>query len=169
MWLIPSVAAFVIGVFVHSAIMRIAAHARPVPAFMAIGGAIWIMLIVYCVRRYGLTAPAIAAVLIYSFACELYIFLFTLVGNSVSFGLLARLADAPLKPDAIARFYRTEGMIARRFSQLESNDFIVGGPAGFTLTTRGKRVVHMFSLLHRVLGRPNRWAAEIIREGDHAS
>ena len=99
-------------------------------------------------QSYGLTPATLAATLTYAFACELYIFLFTLVGNSVSFGLLTKLARHPLKPADIAGFYRTEAMIARRFEQLERGDFITAGPAGFRLTTRGKRVVQIFSLLH---------------------
>jgi hypothetical protein len=60
-------------------------------------------------------------------------------------------------------------MIARRFEQLEGSDFITTGPAGVKLTTRGKRVVRIFSLLHALFGRPNRWTAKMNCEGDDAS
>jgi len=116
-----------------------------------------------------LTPPTLAATLTYAFACELYIFLFTLVGNSVSFGLLTKLASHPLKPDEIAGFYRADAMIARRFEQLEGSDLITTSPAGFKLTTRRKRVVRIFSLFQAVLGRSNRWVARMSCEGDDAS
>src|SRR6476469_9355208 len=144
MWLIFSAAAFVTSVFVHAMAVRVARRTRPVPAFAAIGGATGAVLIGLCARSYGLTPPTLAATLTYAFACELYIFLFTLVGNSVSFGLLTNLARHPLKPDAIAGFYRAEAMIERRFEQLEGSDLITTTPAGFKLTTRGKRVVRIF-------------------------
>src|SRR3977135_4536201 len=96
MWLILSAAAFVTSVLVHAMAVRLAARARPVPPVVVIGGAIGAALIGLCARSYGLTPPTLAATLTYAFACELYIFLFTLVGNSVSFGLLTQLARRPL-------------------------------------------------------------------------
>jgi hypothetical protein len=169
MWLMLSAAAFVTSVLVHAAAVRLVPRPGAVPAFVAVGGVMGAALIGYCARSYGLTPPTLAATLTYAFACELYIFLFTLVGNSVSFGLLTKLASHPLRPDEIAGFYRAEAMIARRFEQLEGSDFITTGPAGVKLTTRGKRVVRIFSLLHAVFGRPNRWTAKMTCEGDDAS
>jgi hypothetical protein len=169
MWLLASVAAFATSVLVHSVAMRFIERAGAVAAFVAIGGGVGAALIGYCAGRYGLTAVTLAATLTYAFACELYIFLFTLVGNSVSFGLLTRLVRQPLKAADIAGFYRAEAMIGRRFEQLERADLMSAGPAGFSLTARGERVVRIFSVLHALFGRPNRWVSEMTREGDHAS
>jgi hypothetical protein len=169
MWLIWSATAFVTSVLVHAMGVRLAERARPVPAFVVIGGAIGVALIVLCARSYGLKPPTLAGTLTYAFACELYIFLFTLVGNSVSFGLLTKLASHPLKRDEIAGLYRAEAMIARRFEQLEGGDLITDSPAGFKLTTRGKRVVRIFSLLQALLGRSNQWVVRMTCEGDDAS
>ena len=170
MWLILSVAAFVTSVLVHATAVRLAARAATGAGVRGNrrgdrGRADRAT----ALRSYGLTPPTLAATLTYAFACELYIFLFTLVGNSVSFGLLTKLASHPLKPDEIAGFYRAEAMIARRFEQLEGSDLITTSPAGFKLTARGKRVVRIFSLLHAVFGRPNRWVARMTGEGDDAS
>ena len=114
MWLLASVAAFATSVLVHAVAMRIIERAGAVAAFVAIGGGVGAALIGYCAGRYGLTAATLAATLTYAFACELYIFLFALVGNSVSFGLLTMLARQPLKAADIAGFYRAEAMIGRR-------------------------------------------------------
>ena len=169
MWLMLSVAAFVTSILVHAAAVRLVPRAGAVPAFVAVGGAIGVALIGYCALSYGSAPPTLAATLVYAFACELYIFLFTLVGNSVSFGLLTKLASHPLRPDEIAAFYRAEAMITRRFEQLAANDFITTGADGVKLTARGKRAVRVFSLLHAVFGRPNRWTAKMTDEGDDAS
>jgi hypothetical protein len=169
MWLILSVVAFVTSVLAHAVVMRFAKRAGTVAIFVAIGMVTGGVLIGYCLRRYGFTPATLAATLTYAFACELYIFLFTLVGNSVSFGLLMKLARHPLKPTDIVHLYRTEAMIARRFEQLERGDLITAGPAGFTLTARGKRVVQVFFILHAMFKRPNRWAAAMSSEGDDAS
>lgn len=169
MWLIPSAAAFAASALAHAVAMRLAGRAGAVAVFVAIGGAVGAVLIGYCAGRYGLTPATLAATLTYAFACELYIFLFTLVGNSVSFGLLTKLAGQPLKAADIAGFYRAEAMIGRRVEQLERGNLITGGPAGLRLTARGERVVRIFSVLHAIFGRPNRWVSEVTREGDHAS
>jgi hypothetical protein len=169
MWLMLSVAAFVTSILVHAVAVRLVPRAGAVPAFVAVGGAIGVALIGYCALSYGSAPPTLAATLVYAFACELYIFLFTLVGNSVSFGLLTKLASHPLRPDEIAAFYRAEAMITRRFEQLEGSDFITARANGVKLTARGKRVVWIFSLLHAVFGRPNRWTAKMTDEGDDAS
>ena len=169
MWLMLSVAAFVTSILVHAVAVRLVPRAGAVPAFVAVGGAIGVALIGYCALSYGSAPPTLAATLVYAFACELYIFLFTLVGNSVSFGLLTKLASHPLRPDEIAAFYRAEAMITRSFEQLEGSDFITTRANGVKLTARGKRVVWIFSLLHAVFGRPNRWTAKMTDEGDDAS
>jgi len=165
MWMILSMAAFVTSVLIHVVAMRSVQHAGAVSAFVTIGGTVGILLIAYCATSYGLTSAALATIVAYAFACELYVFLFTLVGNSVSFGLLTRLARHPLKPADIAGFYRTEAMIARRFEQLERGNLITAGPSGVRLTKRGERLVQIFSLLHAAFRRPNQWVSAATREG----
>jgi hypothetical protein len=134
--------------------MRFVRRIGAVAGFVAIGGAIGVVLIGYCGRSYGWTPATLAAILSYAFFCELYIFLFTLVGNSVSFGLMAKLANRPLNASEIAAFYRTEAMVARRLEQLERSNFVASRPAGPTLTPRGVRVVQLFSVLRSVFRRP---------------
>jgi hypothetical protein len=149
--------------------MRLSERAGAVAAFVTIGGAAGAGLIGYCATSYGLTPATVAATLTYAFACELYIFLFTLVANSVSFGLLTRLAGQPLKAAEIARFYRADAMIGRRFEQLERGNLIAAGPAGHRLTRRGEGVVRMFSRLHALFRRPNQWVSAMGREEADAS
>jgi hypothetical protein len=163
MWLCLSVVPFAASVLVHAAAIRVVECAGAVTTFVAIGGAVGAVLAGYCVLNFGLAPTTFAAILGYVFACELYIFLFTLVGNSVSFGLMARLAKRPLKPAEAAEFYRTEAMIERRFDQLERANFIVADRDGLDLTTRGRRLAKVSVLLRGIFrrtasGRPaNGW------------
>ncbi|HEY7664514.1 MAG TPA: hypothetical protein VH934_15450 [Xanthobacteraceae bacterium] len=161
--------AFSASVIVHAAAMRLAGCAGAVAVFVGVGGVIGVALIGYCLVSYGWTPATLAASLTYAFFCELYIFLFTLVGNSVSIGLLTKLASQPLKPAAIVDFYRKEAMIARRFEQLGRGNLLSAGPAGLELTVRGARIVRIFSLVHALLHRPNRWVSRMSCEGDDAS
>jgi len=159
MWLIPSVTAFVTSVLIHAVAMRVGERAVAVATFVAIAAVTGLALIAYCVRSYGLTPATVAATLSFAFACEFYVFLFTLVGNSVSFGLLAKLATHPLEATEIAAFDRAEAMVVRRFEQLERTNLITSGPDGLRLTSRGRRVARIFSFLHLLFGRPNRWVS----------
>jgi len=169
MWLVLSLAAFLTSVTVHAVTVRLIERAGSVAVFIAIGTVVGLALIGYCARRFGLEASILAAALTYAFLCELYIFLFTLAGNSVSFGLLTKLAKHPLKPAEIARFYRAEAMISRRLEQLERGSLITAGPAGFSLTARGEVIVRFFSLLHAIFRRPNQWVSGTSCGGDDAS
>jgi len=169
MWLILSSATFVASVLVHAIVSRFAERSARVTTFLAIAGATGIVLIGHCLRSYGLSPATIAATLTYAFTCELYVFLFTLVGNSVSFGLLTKLASRRLTPADMPDCYPTEAMIARRLEQLEAGEFIASCPAGIRLTVRGKRIVKVFSLFHVMFRRPNRWTARVISGSDDAS
>ena len=155
MWLLLSMAAFAASVLVHALVLRLFERAGAVTAFVVIGSAIGALLFGYCGLKYEFAPTTITAVLTYAFVCELYIFLFTFVGNSVSFSLLARLEGCPLKPAEIAGFYRTETMVERRFEQLELANLIVREQAGWHLTTRGKRIVQVFAFLRSVFRRPH--------------
>jgi hypothetical protein len=154
MWLLLSMAAFAASVLIHAVALRLFERTGAVTAFVVIGGAIGALLFGYCGLRYEFAPTTITAVLTYAFVCELYIFLFTFVGNSVSFALMAKLDGCPLKPAEIAGFYRTEAMVERRFEQLELAKLIVRGQAGWRLTARGKRIVQVFSFLRSAFCRP---------------
>ena len=70
--------AFVTSVLVHAIVMRFVERAGTVATFVAIGGMSGGALIGYCLQSYGFTPATLAAILTYAFACEFYIFLFTL-------------------------------------------------------------------------------------------
>jgi DNA-binding HxlR family transcriptional regulator len=154
MWLVLSLAAFLCSGLLHAAVMRCIDRAGAVAAFVMSGAAMGAVLVGYCVLKYGLSAATLAAILTYAFACEIYIFLFTLVGTSVSCALLVKLASRPLRTDEIASFYRTEAMIERRLKQLERSNLIAADEAGFRLTARGKTIVRIFSFFRALFRRP---------------
>src|SRR3981081_122206 len=104
MWLILSAAAFMASGLIYAVVVRPLGRAGAGAGFVAVGGRRGAAMSSFCPRRYGLTPPSLAATLTYAFACELYMFLFTLVGNSVSFGLLTQLARRPLTSTDIAGF-----------------------------------------------------------------
>ena len=171
MWLIWSVAAFVTSVLVHAIVMRfVGDRAGTVAIFFAIGGVAGVALIGYFLRSYGFTPPTLAGALTYSFAREFYIFVFTLVGNSVSLGLLTKLERTS------ARACRYHQLLSRRYHgratfRAARTKAISSGPvqAGLRLTARGKSAVRMFSFLRAIFGRPNRWVARTARGSDYAS
>jgi hypothetical protein len=150
-----AVAAFAVSVLVHAVALRLARGVGAVAGFVLIGGAVGIALVGLSFAVFGFTPAFGATVLSYAFLCELYIFLFTLVANSVSFALMTRLARQPLQPAQIAEFYRTEAMLSRRYQQLEQAGYIVAEQGGFALTPQGRMVVSVFSFLRALFRRPH--------------
>ncbi len=155
MWLI-SAGAFAASVFVHSVAAHQSRHGGTVLTFVAIGIPIGILFIACGFFLYGFTPAVLAGALLYALACELYLFLFTLVGNSVSVRLLAELQKRPLKADEILSIYQTERMVERRFDQLQQSNLLISDQGRFRLTPRGRKLVSIFGILRAVCRRPEK-------------
>jgi len=152
MWVASGLGAFAIAVISVAITVRISRLTRPVPVFALIGGIIGFLFAGYGLWRHGFDPSVIGGVTVYAFACELYIFLFTLAGNSVSLRLLAELSKGPLRRRDIAAHYQTDAMVERRFVQLKKAGLVSGGPAALSLTAEGKLFVWAFKTLRTTFG-----------------
>lgn len=94
----------------------------------------------------------LGALLIYAFACELYVFLFTLTLGSVSAQLLVLLAQSPRSPSALDASYSGRDMTERRIERMACNGLIVARDGLIELTGRGRRLVGAFASLRRFFG-----------------
>jgi hypothetical protein len=90
---------------------------------------------------------ALAAVLQYTFICELYTFLFTFVLSSVSIGLLLVLQSGQLRDSDLDTRYRDAEMLEARLARLVENRFLEIDADGYRLTEKSKRLVRLFHLL----------------------
>jgi hypothetical protein len=137
-------AAFLMAVAVHAIIVRLPVKGDSVTKFVLAGGALAIVLGLLILLQAP-TLAGLAALVAYAFACELYVFLFTLVGFSVSARILLTLRDGPRTAREIDAVYETASMVAGRIERLQRVGLI--DPATGTVSARGRLLVRLFRAL----------------------
>jgi hypothetical protein len=130
--------------------MRLQANA--VTRFVVLGGLTGIGLAVYLVRHTGSPVESAAALLLYAFSCELYLFLVTLARNSVSATLLLLLCSGPMAAGEIGRRLGSAGMVSFRIEGLVATGLLRQTALGYEPTDRGVAVISLFSALKRFFG-----------------
>lgn len=152
MWIASGLCAFAAAVLISAIIVRLPGLARPVPIFVLIGGIIGFLFTGYSLWRYGPDATVISSALVYAFFCELYLFLFTLAGNSVSLRLLTEVSTRKLRAADIAAYYQADAMVERRFAQLRTAGLVGGDAGAMILTRQGQLLVGAFKALRAMFG-----------------
>ncbi len=106
----------------------------------------------------GSRAPIelIAALLCYALACELYIFLYTMVSSSVTVSLLLRLRHGPADWQQLDADYSDETMVDGRLTKLVANGLIVLDPRGLPAHRPRRGAGHELRSAAPLL--PPRWA-----------
>jgi hypothetical protein len=144
-WLLGTLGAFVTAVFIHAIVVRLVRRGTAVALFVVTGalvGAIWLAIVA---ARETRALPLIAAVLLFAFLCELYIFTFTLVANSVAVSLLLTVRAGCVSAAALEQMYRPEAMVQRRLDQLERAALLRRSGGSLTLTAAGLRLISTFT------------------------
>ncbi len=152
MWLVyPSVAlAAAIGLnaaaiplhLIDNAIVRFAVIAAGVGSFLFAG------LYVF----YGFGIETVAAIFMYSFGCQLYVFLFTLVLSSVSVNIMLRLKRGTLTERQLNEIYDSATMAELRVNRLLKNNLVAYDSGRIAATTRGRRLASMFDRFRKLFG-----------------
>ena len=96
MWLITAIACLAVAIAGHVALRHLAPSFSSLAAFMLVGGAVGVTLISITALVWGVSVESWAAIVAYAFACELYVFLFSLISSSVSAALLHQLRTKTL-------------------------------------------------------------------------
>jgi len=140
------IGAFLTAVALHAALLRLPLRGDSVSRFVLAGGLVglalgWLVLFV------APTLAGLAGLVLYLFACELYTFLFTLVGTSVSVRILLTLHDGPATADQIDAAYATATMVEGRIAKLRTIGLL--DPATGTVTERGRLLVRILLALRR--------------------
>ena len=120
-----------------------------VSRFVASGAPIGLGLMVYLLWRGYLPIEVIAALLCYALACELYIFVFTMISSSVSVSLLLRLRDGKADWHQLDAQYSDSAMVGARLTKLLANGLIRQTPQGYAVTPRGQALTATFDRLRR--------------------
>jgi hypothetical protein len=148
MWLFFVLCCFVGCLILFSLICRLPVPGNTVFKFVGAGATSGLALVLLVVAKYGLSIEFIAAISLYSVLCELYIFLFTFVGSSVSISLLLALWKQKRMSDMeIQRLYVSDSPVAERLQKLESVGLLKKTESGHILTKKGLRFVRTFRAL----------------------
>jgi hypothetical protein len=99
------------------------------------------------VAQYGLTANVIGAALVFAFAAELYLFLFTMTLGSVSANTLVLLSMGKVRRGNINDLYSDSGMAALRIERLLATGLAQEHNGLISLTRRGQAVARVFAWL----------------------
>jgi hypothetical protein len=141
------ISALVLALLGHAWLCRTSIRGNAVGKFLIVGTAIGLLLVGQQTWRSGVTIETVATGLAYAFACELYIFLFTLAGSSVSVGVLLALRRGGLTRSEVDVLCDSSDMVDVRIEGLMAARLITPSSAGFVITSRGRRLLKLFALL----------------------
>lgn len=142
---------FTAAAAVHAIFVRLPLKGDSVSKFVLVGGAFGVGLALHVLISFASPLLGIAALVGYAFACELYLFLFTLVGTSVSVRILLTLRDRAMTPDEIHALYANDNMVNGRIARLRSVGLLKPDDCP---SPRGRRLVAAFLALKRFFGHP---------------
>jgi hypothetical protein len=152
MSLILSAGSFIVAVLAHAHWARSGGSMTITARFISIAAPVGAGLSILVVVMFGATDAAVGAILLYAVACELYIFLFTLVANGVAVSLLLRLSKRAMSSEDIDRAYNTRAMVERRVSQMIDAGLLLEKDELLVATFRGRRLAHLYQFGRRAFG-----------------
>lgn len=147
-WIAASVACFAGAVGSHAVFCRLNVELDRVIRFLIVGTAGALLLLWALLDRYNLlSAEVVAGLLVYAFACELYIFLFTMTISSISSNILVQLAHRDMQVKEVAADYDSAAMVRRRLERLKNTGFLLVDGERVSLPAKGTRLVRAFRAL----------------------
>ncbi|MDX2097257.1 MAG: hypothetical protein SFW36_05730 [Leptolyngbyaceae cyanobacterium bins.59] len=152
-WIVWVVGSFVGAVLGHALACRLPLPGNILFRFLVVGGGIGLILASLLWQTYGFGLETWAALLLYAFICELYIFVFTFVASSVSVSLLMILDRQSFKLDEIDQYYSSEGMVEGRLEKLLKVGLITSSPSGYVLTLKSQVLTAIFDPLRQFFKR----------------
>jgi len=161
-WLASALFALVAAIIGQVVMTRLQFGGSFVARFLLVGGGVGLVMTGSLVRAYGWGVEFWAGVLVYAFACELYVFLVTLVDSSISVSLLLLLRRGSSSRAEIDHLSSSRAMVASRLEKLRMNGLLRRAGSSYALTGRGLRLLVLFRVLrvffHRrplpAIGRP---------------
>jgi hypothetical protein len=144
--LFPS-AAILIAILLHVVACRLPLRFGSVLRFVMIGSICGLVAVIVMVAEYGLTADVAGATLVFAFAAELYLFLFTMTLGSVSANILALLSRTPASPVEIDNLYDDRLMAALRVERLLATGLAQEHDGIISLTPKGELISRLFAVL----------------------
>jgi hypothetical protein len=151
MWILQTVAFFLLAIGVHVILCRLVRPEAALENFLFVGTLAGAAL---AVRVYGSGVETVASLLVYAFACEFYIFLFSMVSSSISVSLLLTLRPGRVTDDQLPVLYSSSGMISRRLEKLVAAGLLSQNDGKHLITDKGQRLIGTFYRLRSFFGHP---------------
>jgi hypothetical protein len=149
MELLWPIAYFGIAIMAHALLARFDCRGNRVFQFLLTGSLAGVVLIAHVISAEWSSAQSAAVLAIYAFACELYLFLFTLVGTSISVQLLVELKKRRLTGEQLLEINNPRRMVETRLARLIATGYLQENDCQYRLSATGKRLVWLYSLLQR--------------------
>jgi len=144
MWGVLVILYCLMAACLHAGLARLKPEGNRVQQFLLAGGASGLGLLFNISRLHDITPPEwLAAIAVYAFACELYIFLFTFVTSSVSVALLLG------EKEAVTVSTNTRGMVEQRLTTMVAAGLLDRKADRFQLTARSRLMVAVYQILRR--------------------
>jgi hypothetical protein len=150
MWLLLSLLGFALSLALHAVATRLRPRSNRVLNYAVVALVASLVLALAVFERYGPDVRAWAALSVYALSGELYVFLFTMVGSSVTARLLITLRQRDMTREEIDAVFPTSGMVEDRLQNLLQHGFIrADATSTYALTSRGWLLANTFRPLRR--------------------
>jgi hypothetical protein len=155
MWIVLTLVAIAAAIAAHAALSRLPGPplnmvtrfvVPGVPIGLALGGVLLV--------RGSTAIEVLAGLLGYALACEVYIFVYTMISSSVTVSLLLKLRAGAANWAALDAEYSDAAMVDGRMAKLLTNGLITSSPAGYSVTPRGEALVTSFARLRHFFRHP---------------
>jgi len=145
MWLVLLVLCFALSLGLHAIATRLRPRTNRVVSYAVVALVAGLLLAWAVVARHGFGVQTWAALFVYALGAELYVFLFTMIGSSITARLLILLRRRAMTPVEIDAAFPTSGMVDDRMRNLARNGFIRAETAStYALAPRGWMLVRCF-------------------------
>jgi len=150
-WYYSTLIAFITTIAIHSVFCRYFILFDRVIKFIAVFIPIWICLATVLASKYGLfTLPTFTGILTYSFLCELYVFLFTMILSSISTNILYRLSNGQLSLDKAIDMYSSSDMVENRITRLIESGFLTKTGDKLLPTPKAVKLMYLFIVAKKI-------------------
>jgi hypothetical protein len=156
MSLLGAVLLFIAAVVADAALARLRLPINGVMRFIFVGVIAGTALTGILLRIEGATPSVLAALLVYAFACELYIFVFTTSLASIGANILIALSKHPRDGVEAAAICESRTMVSARLNRLVVAGLMQANAAPLTLTIKGKKLVRTISAVREFFRHKNR-------------
>jgi len=152
MWVLQPIVFLVLVIGFHAVLCRLVPRVGALGNFLLVGTLAGAALTVRAHAEYGRGVEALASILIYAFACEFYIFLFSMVSSSISVSLLLTFRPGNIVGDQLPLLYSSSGMISRRLEKLVAAGLLSQNGGIYVTTDKGRRLIRTFYRLRGFFG-----------------